>query len=406
MSAALWKPSREAVEDLELLHRAEALTYLGRTPLAQQSLDLLGAISKAIFSSPFARSQPQYIALAYWLRPAAIERLCEELRLRFDRGTFIPAPRGVALHLPPTNVDTIFVYSWAVSVLAGNCNIVRLPSELDEGTAWLAGLIATAIAEAGEENRHLFCQMPQDGALISNVSRHCDLRMIWGGDAKVDAVIRSPIRPDGLSIGFPDRKSLAVVRSDAYRAADEAQREDLVARFFNDIYWFNQMGCGSPRVLYWVGDPESLAEDLYRRLERHAEEKGHRTEIGVAIGKFTAVNDLLAEGIGTRAQRFSNMLHIVKSENPAMLLQQSHGGGLLGQAVVSSLADVAADIDRKVQTIGHFGFDKDDLEAFARQIAGRGGYRIVPIGQALQFDILWDGVDLLDQMTRRIAVRT
>lgn len=405
MTATMWARAPQAIDDAELLRRVEALTYSGRAPLAQQSLDLLGVISKAIFASPFARTQPQYVALAYWLRPAALERLCEELRERFDRAAFIPAPRGVAFHLPPTNVDTIFVYSWAVSVLAGNCNIVRLPSELDEGTAWLAGLIATAIDEAGEADRHLFCQMPQDGPLIAEVSRYCDLRMIWGGDAKVDAVSRVPIRPDGLSIGFPDRKSLAVVRADAYRAADEAGREALVAQFFNDIYWFNQMGCGSPRLLYWVGEPSDLADDLYRRLDRHVVEKGHRTETGIAIGKFAAVNDLLAEGIGAQAQRFSNALHVVASERPAAMLQQSHGGGLLGQAVVPSLADIAADIGRKVQTIGYFGFDKGELEDFARAIAGRGGYRIVPIGQALQFDILWDGIDLLDQMTRRIAIR-
>lgn len=406
MTGTLWTPIPQAVDDTELLRRVEALTFSGRAPLAQQSLDLLGAISKAIFASPLARSQPQYAALAYWLRPAAIERLCEELRQRFERGTFIPAPRGIALHLPPTNVDTIFVYSWAVSVLAGNCNIVRLPSDLSKGTAWLAGLIATAIAEAGEEDRHLFCQMPQDGHLIADISRHCDLRMIWGGDAKVDMVSRTPIRPDGLSIGFPDRKSLAVVRTDAYRAADEARRDALVAQLFNDIYWFNQMGCGSPRLLYWVGEPDELAGDLYRRLARHVAEKGHLTETGIAIGKFAAVNDLLAEGIGVEAQRFSNALHIVTSERPAAMLHQSQGGGLLGQAIVPSLVAIAADIGRKVQTIGYFGFDKDELEAFARAIAGRGGYRVVPIGQALQFDILWDGIDLLDQMTRRIAIRS
>ncbi|WP_062766493.1 acyl-CoA reductase [Sphingopyxis terrae] len=404
MTFTLWNPAPVVLDDTEVLRRVEALTYAGRAPLAKSSLDLLGAISKALFSSPQARVQPQYVALAYWLRPAALERLAGELRTRFD-GSFVPAPRGLALHLPPTNVDTIFVYSWAVSVLAGNCNIIRLPSQLDEGTAWLAGLIATTIAEAGEGDRHLFCQMPQDGPLIEAISRHCDLRMIWGGDAKVDSVSRTPIRPDGLSIGFPDRKSLAVICAASYRAADETERDALAARFFNDIYWFNQMGCGSPRMLYWVGESGDLAIDLYDRLDAQVTGKGHLTETGVAIGKFAAVNDLLAEGIGASATRVSNALHVLKSDRPAAMLSQTHGGGLLGQTVVGSIIDIAADVGRKVQTIGHFGFDRGDLEALGQAIAGRGGYRIVPIGQALQFDILWDGVDLFDQMTRRIAIR-
>ncbi len=35
-------------------------------------------------------------------------------------------PRGNVFHVPPANVDTIFVYSWALSALAGNHNVVRI----------------------------------------------------------------------------------------------------------------------------------------------------------------------------------------------------------------------------------------------------------------------------------------
>src|SRR5229473_1854189 len=35
-------------------------------------------------------------------------------------------PRGLVFHVPPANVDTIFVYSWALSALAGNRNVVRI----------------------------------------------------------------------------------------------------------------------------------------------------------------------------------------------------------------------------------------------------------------------------------------
>ncbi len=35
-------------------------------------------------------------------------------------------PRGTVFHIPPANVDTIFMYSWVLSMLMGNRNIVRL----------------------------------------------------------------------------------------------------------------------------------------------------------------------------------------------------------------------------------------------------------------------------------------
>ena len=35
-------------------------------------------------------------------------------------------PRGLVLHFTPANVDSLFIYSWFVSLLLGNSNIIRL----------------------------------------------------------------------------------------------------------------------------------------------------------------------------------------------------------------------------------------------------------------------------------------
>ena len=112
--AAIWNPTPEPIADVDLLSRVEAMTYAGRAPFHDSSIALLGEISKAILASPQGRAQPQYVALGFWLRPAAVKRMCDTLAPRDTSGHLVPVPRGIALHLPPTNVDTIFVYSWAV----------------------------------------------------------------------------------------------------------------------------------------------------------------------------------------------------------------------------------------------------------------------------------------------------
>ena len=53
-------------------------------------------------------------------------------------------PRGIVFHLPPANVDTIFVYSWALSALAGNSNVVRISAR----SAGAADAILEALNEA------------------------------------------------------------------------------------------------------------------------------------------------------------------------------------------------------------------------------------------------------------------
>ena len=399
----VWNPARAEVTDDALLHLVTDMEYQGQTPCDPAALALLGSLSQRILQDPVSRRMPQYVALAYWLRPAALARLVAALPA--PPADLVPVPRGVALHLPPTNVDTIFVYSWAMSVLAGNANVVRLGTMLSEETEWLVRMVASTVADHGQSARQLFCHYPYGGETERALSSLTDLRMVWGGDRKVAAVSIVPIRPDGLSIGFPDRKSLAIISSPAYRAASDEERDALAVRFFNDVFWFDQMGCGSPRLIVWLDQPHDLAADLYRRLEAVIAERQYRVETGVAIGKLALSADLLAEGIATRHEAYSNELHINRVEDPVAALRRGHGGGFLADWVATNVEDIAGLISRPVQTLTHFGLDETASGRLARLIGGRGGYRIVPVGEALQFDTTWDGIDLMGHMTRRVLVR-
>lgn len=383
------------------LKRVEAMTYDGWKPFDQRAVDLLGAISKRILADRKARLLPQYVALGFWLRPAATSRLKE--RLVEDQSRFVIAPRGVALHLPPTNVDTLFVYSWAISVLAGNCNVVRLPTSMSSDTQWLVNLVTGVIEELGQANRHLFLQYPVGSPFETALSCLADLRMIWGGDAKVLQASAVPIRPDGLSIGFPDRRSFAIIDSAAYRAADAPVRENLAQNFFNDLYWFDQMACGSPRILFWIGEPGELREEFFDRLETLAEDRLFYVPLGLAIAKLRYGMDLLAEDHAVLLEHRSNRLDLVDLKGSHPQLVPSHGGGFLAQRTVNSLEALVTHVDRRTQTLTHFGLNRNCLRALAEQLALRGGYRLVPIGDALKFDPDWDGIPLFSHMTRVIT---
>ena len=405
---SIWNPEPGTIDASEFVRRVRELPNQPAEPFSAQLVQLVGTISSQLLHNAVTRSLPQYVALGYWMRAAAIRKLVEDARSGFGPHE-IAAPRGLALHLPPSNVDTIFVYSWVLSVLAGNANIVRLPASLSFAAATTVRIIVEALDEAGQGHRHLFCSYPYGSHLEQSVSSVCDLRIIWGGDAKVNAVSRVPIRPDGLSIGFSDRHSIALIAAAAYADAGENVRDELATKVFNDCYWFDQMGCSSPRLLGWVGatrDLDTLPTDLFRRLEAVIESKSYAVEPAVAVSKLVVTNDLLAEGSAQHGIRYSNELQVVDVAEPTVALERHGGGGFFSQSRFATLADAAVIATRKLQTITHFGFNDDELTSLARAIAGRGGYRIVPIGQALNFEATWDGVPLLSHMTRRVVVRT
>ncbi len=402
--AAIWQTERTPINAQDLIAHVAAMTYQSRQPLSDTLLAMLADISRTILRDPVSRRVPQYVALGYWLRSAALNQLKNEMVASTKPG-MLRIARGVSLHLPPTNVDTIFVYSWAMSVLAGNANIVRLSDSLSPDTEWLVNTIAKTVADHGEAYRQIFCTYPYGGDIERTISQHCDLRMIWGGDAKVATVSATPIRPDGLSVGFPDRKSLAIISTHAYADADENARDALAVQFYNDLFWFDQMGCGSPRLLIWVGSTPAQSDDFYARLGKIVTARKFAVETGVAIEKLVFGNNLLADGISEKQTVYSNELTVCRVTDPDSALNRTQGGGFLCEWHISDLSEIPPIITRVIQTITHFGFSDSALHILGTGIAGRGGYRIVPIGQALQFDTVWDGVDLFEHMTRKIIVR-
>lgn len=73
---------------------------------------------------------------------------------------------------------------------------------------------------------------------------------------------------------------------------------------------------------------------------------------------------------------------------------------------VDSLTDLLPRMRRWHQTVTYFGFEPDEMKAFARACNGAGGDRIVPIGEALTFNRYWDGFDLLQSLSRRVYVES
>jgi hypothetical protein len=72
---------------------------------------------------------------------------------------------------------------------------------------------------------------------------------------------------------------------------------------------------------------------------------------------------------------------------------------------VARAADVLPFIDEGDQTLTHRGIDGDTLREVATEAGARGLDRLVPIGEALAFDVVWDGFHLVDDMLRRVRVR-
>jgi Acyl-CoA reductase (LuxC) len=349
------------------------------------------------------------MALAFWLRRAATTNLAAEFA-RLGSESSVLAPRGLVFHVPPGNVDTMFVYSLAISVLVGNANVVRLSQRQTAQTT----LLLDALGSVFEDPRFTrlaattwLITYPHDDAISAALSAEADVRVLWGGDATIETLRRAPLKPNATELAFADRFSFAVSDAHAYMDLDDGERNRLAEELYNDSYWFDQLGCASPRLFVWCGDEQQAlraSQDLWPRLSGVIREHAYRLEPGAIMSKTSYAFESMIDRPVTDLRGLDGNLIVLKLASVEDFDRTHPGAGLFFETTVPQLHALIPFVSRKDQTMTAFGFDATALAEFARDANGRGIDRIVPFGQALQFHRYWDGYDLLQELTRRVHV--
>jgi hypothetical protein len=373
--------------------RRELSFALGRTTLVAEFADKLNR-------GPEFKREPSLRAFAFWIRKGAIEQLRTDFIARLPRDC-VCAGRGLAFHLPPANVDTIFLYSWVLSFLAGNVNITRLPSQLGTSVALALDTLIALLRRTGYNDS--FLSYAASEPINRTLSGIADFRLVWGGNEKARAFECLPLRIDGRALVFPDRFSYSVMSGEYLQSLTPDQVAELARKFHNDLFVFNQMACSSPHILYVVGSSRQAAavDRLVLAVAHTADQSGTTIEAAHAIQKFTAANVLAGEGHIARGRRYSNAMTVVELMDR---VSPQVGGGFVSVCYVDQLDDLIDLVQERDQTLVYAGFSKETMSQFARKVAPKGLCRIVPVGRALDFDVIWDGQDLMMEAVRQLRV--
>lgn len=367
-----------------------------QVPFSEEVLAFTQSLSKHFMKM---RHLPEVVALGFWLRKTNIKQMQADFECR-HKGKLMRA-RGLAFHIAPSNVDTIFVYSWLLSLLAGNKNVIRLSSkaEVNEMLQVILDVLPQFEAVA---NATLICTYGHEEQATVLLSAACHTRVIWGGDATVRAIRQTPLAPLANELAFPDRFSLVVLNSERVQALGETELAALLEQFYNDVFWFDQMACSSPRLVVWQG---RAVPKFWQHFEQKIQQKHYELVAATQVLKYTTSLQLAAEGYVSKVAPMTYFSRVQLDEVPAGVREQHCGGGLFYEYEVEAFSHLAKIVTDKDQTLAYYGFEKSELTELAMQIQTRGLDRIVPIGQALNFDGVWDGQSFLTSFTREVTIK-
>ncbi len=370
-----------------------------KEPFNPEIIDFLGFLSKELVRRREAKAYPDVVTLGFWLRKAHLRQL--ENQYGFG-DSCIHMGRGIAFHIAPSNVPVNFAYSLVSGLLAGNSNIVRVPSKDFPQVKVVADAINTALEKyEGIRPYIVLIRYGRQKEINDFFSSMADTRIIWGGDQTIEQIRYSPLPPRSNEITFADRFSLAVINSDVYMMTED--KEKLASDFYNDTYLSDQNACTSPGLVVWTGNRKESAKKLFwSELHKLVVNKYEFQPI-MAVNKLSKAYTLFAVDSSYEcAGCDDNLINRVKVKHLSSDLINFHDNcGFFFEYDTDNLADLA-DLcqDNRVQTVAVLG-EKDRLVSLI--LSGiKGIDRITDIGHTMDFDLVWDGMNLMERLSRTI----
>lgn len=361
----------------------------------------IAELSAEILKSPLARTYPDLSALAFWGRKANLQKLKEAFGDTAGR-----LGRGLCFHIAPSNIPVNFAFTYLFGLLAGNANIVRLPSKTFPQIDALCALMKKVLSKYPEiEKRTAFVRYPRSDEITAEFCKIADARMIWGGDKTIENIKALPASPRCVDIAFADRYSLAMIDGEAVLNADDAQMKRLAENFYNDTWLMDQNACSSPQIILWQNGSDEARKKFWNAALAVAEAK-YALQDAVAVDKYTLFcTEAVVNDNAESFARNGNLLYReeVKALTPDIINHRGKGGYFFEHAL-ADLSELCAVITEKFQTITYFGIDAVALREELIAANVRGIDRIVPVGKAMDIDVIWDGHDLVRELSRIVSV--
>lgn len=372
-------------------------------PFSDIVCDFLGELSALLMKHPRAKAFPDVITFGFFCRRANIS----QMRLQYSGICENRLGRGVTFHIAPSNVPINFAYSLVAALLAGNSCIVRASSKEFEQIDIVCECIAKAFGDEKflELADHIsVIKYPRSKEINDYLSSISNVRVVWGGDNTISEVRRSLLPPRAAEITFADRYSIAVISS---KAVNDCENMRQVANdFYNDTYLYDQNACSSPRLIYWFGNKveTTKAQEKFWGAVYELIRGKYVLEPVVAVNKYTvacrAAIDLSAE---IKPQKDNLISRIEVKDLTKDLPEYRCAGGSFIEFCSTDLDALKEIVNEKYQTLSYFGVDKRQLADFVISNGLKGIDRIVPVGKTADFQLVWDGYDLIMEMSRAIG---
>ncbi|MAV56370.1 MAG: hypothetical protein CMI79_02395 [Candidatus Pelagibacter sp.] len=368
-------------------------------------LDFLSDLSKTIFLNSKKIKYKEIIAFGYWCRKANLEKF-KKVYLSKN----IKVGKGLVFHVVPSNVPINFAYSLVFGLLSGNSNIVRVGEEKNDivkSTCKFFNLIIKKKKYKKIYNENTVITYKKDENITKYFSLKSDCRILWGSDETIKTLRNYDRKVNCTDLIFADRYSISVID---IRAVNKGNLDRLVYNYFNDTFLMDQNACSSPHLMVWINlnkSNEKIKNLFWEKLAKLSL-VNYDFDISKSYEKLSNSfeNILKLEKNTSKFKNFNQILHITKIKKIPKKIENVRGKFGSFYEFYGKNFDFLNKIQSdKLQTISYFGLDSHSIEEKIKKIQLKKLCRFVPIGSTLDLDLMWDGYDVINNLSKTIVIK-
>jgi len=367
---------------------------------AEEFLDLL---SKNILLNLDAKEYPDLVNFGFWCRKKNIEKIRKSLNLKYR------VPKGVALHITPSNVPMNIGFSLVLGLLSGCKNIIRVPTKKFKQIEILIFLLKKILKNKKYSilrNNICLIKYERSDLISQKLSALADVRLLWGGDVTVEKFKNFKTKLKCVDLVFPNKYSAALIDFKKINFSRKMETENLVKNFYNDSFVMDQLGCSSPKIIFALNYNKNcrLFWDL---LSKHVN-KSYESTFSITNKKFYLLNMIAIQKRTKYLNKKNFKIVLLSSNNSKNIFSlesiSNFAYGIFYLIKIKNVNNVKKYLNYKFQTLTYFGFSKSQLEKIFFSTNFNNIDRAVKIGQAFSMSEIWDGYNIIESMTKTLDI--
>lgn len=297
----------------------------------------------------------------------------DETRRLDDQNIVQRYPLGVLLHIAAGNVDGLPAYSVVEGLLAGNINLLKLPSS-DQGLSILLLKELIEIEPRLTDYIYVFDVPSRELDSIKKLASYSDAVIVWGGDAALKAARDfCPLNTKIISWGH----KLSFAYCDG-----EVSDEDLRS-LAKSICSSNQLLCSSVQGIYLDTDDKDVQLNFAKRfftLLKEVNAISHKTPIGMRGKNTITIYNERLERKNSQGIFHQDGVSVMTYDDDALMVSMMYRNVWIKRLPRQEITRVLKPYKNYLQSVGVSVIKKHDDEVKVA-LAKAGLVRITSLGE-------------------------